>query len=318
MRYRFLLTVAVVTVLEPHAAPAQTQGDAGVTFSPRARPVHRGAARLLPGRRMDHVRVRSLPPARRLSAELPPAGGPRQLSRRADLLARRRLHLVQREPAHWVAQDRADLLAIRRLHGHQARRTEGQRAADRPRHRDPAREQRTGVLAGVAPASVHAARSVRWYLLALATEVLPRLRRAGCSYSDAVRLASRLRGVPRGADCGRTAPVHGLPKHEPGVWALVRGCARLSDRFEVLAPGGSAGEPCQHRCRCSILTVRRSSLEPVNVPLPAGVAITAPPGVLNRVEPRPRRVPATQPVSRHRLGLRHRRVPAGGAGGSRR
>ena len=34
MRYRFLLAVAVVAVLEPHAAAAQTLGDAGVTFSP--------------------------------------------------------------------------------------------------------------------------------------------------------------------------------------------------------------------------------------------------------------------------------------------
>ena len=34
MRHRFMLTIAVVAVLRPHAAPAQTHGDAGVTFSP--------------------------------------------------------------------------------------------------------------------------------------------------------------------------------------------------------------------------------------------------------------------------------------------
>ena len=34
MQHRFMLTIAVVAVLRPHAAPAQTHGDAGVTFSP--------------------------------------------------------------------------------------------------------------------------------------------------------------------------------------------------------------------------------------------------------------------------------------------
>lgn len=34
MRYRLMLTVAAVAVLGPHAADAQTRGDAGVTFSP--------------------------------------------------------------------------------------------------------------------------------------------------------------------------------------------------------------------------------------------------------------------------------------------